>query len=101
MTTKPLPCSHSQLEAIAREYPTPFYLYDERAIRRNARRLRAAFDAWPGFQEFFAVKATPNPTILRILNQEGFGADCSSMAELVLAERSGISGEMIMFTSNN
>ncbi len=98
--TKPLPCSHAQLQAIAREYPTPFYLYDERAIRGNARDLRAAFSAWPGFQEFFAVKATPNPAILRVLNQEGFGADCSSMAELVLAERSGITGEMIMFTSN-
>ena len=91
----------AQLEAIAAEHPTPFYLYDEHAIRANARRLNAAFSWCPGFREYFAVKATPNPAILQILRAEGFGADCSSLAELALAERVGLGGEEIMFTSNN
>ena len=67
-----------QLQAIAAQYPTPFHLYDEKGIRQTARALRAAF-AWnPGFKEYFAVKATPNPTILKILREEGCGTDCSS-----------------------
>ncbi len=90
-----------KLEEIAKEYPTPFYLYDERGIRENARELKKAF-AWnPGFREYFAVKATPTPGILKILNQEGCGCDCSSMAELVMSEKCGVTGENIMFSSND
>ena len=90
-----------QLEAIAAVYPTPFYLYDEKGIRENARRLFQAF-AWnPGFREYFAVKATPTPALLKLLRSEGCGCDCSSMAELLMAERSGVMGEGIMFSSNN
>ncbi len=88
-------------EAIARQHPTPFYLYNEAGIRRAARRLNDAF-AWnAGFQEFFAVKATPNPFLLKILRQEGLGADCSSLPELLLAGRAGLTGEKIMLTANN
>jgi diaminopimelate decarboxylase len=100
MADKTLPFDLAQIREIARSHPTPFYLYDERAIRRNARRLNAAFAWSAGFRNYFAVKATPNPHILRLLKQENFGADCSSLAELVLAERVGITGEEIMFTSN-
>ena len=90
-----------QLEAIAAHYPTPFHIYDEAGIRENARRLRAAF-AWnPGYREYFAVKATPTPAILKILKEEGCGCDCSSEAELVMAERCGVTGEGIMFSSND
>ncbi len=99
--TKPLPFTKEQIEAIAARYPTPFYLYDERAIRANARALRQAFAWAAGFREYFAVKATPNPFILKILQAEGFGADCSSLPELLLAERAGIVGDSIMFTSND
>ena len=89
-----------QLEAIAAQYPTPFHLYDEKGIRENARRLKAAF-AWnPGYREYIAVKATPTPAILKILKEEGCGCDCSSEAELVMAERCGVTGEGIMFSSN-
>jgi diaminopimelate decarboxylase len=100
MVDKRLPFNLEQIQKIASEYPTPFYLYDEKAIRKNARNLLAAFDWAEGFKEFFAVKATPNPHLLRLLNEEGFGADCSSKAELILCERVGIQGEEIMFTSN-
>ncbi len=90
-----------RLEEIAAEWPTPFYLYDEKGIRENARRLREAF-AWnPGFREYFAVKATPTPGILKLLYEEGCGCDVSSMAELLLAERCGIVGKDLMFSSNN
>ena len=93
--------TQQQLEAIAAQYPTPFHIYDEAGIRANARRLRAAF-AWnPGFREYFAVKATPTPAILKILKEEGCGCDCSSLAELIMAERIGVAGEEIMFSSNN
>ena len=89
-----------QLEAITAQYPTPFHIYDERGIRENARRLKAAF-AWnPGFREYFAVKATPTPAILKLLKEEGCGCDCSSEAELVMAQRCGFTGEEIMFSSN-
>ncbi|MFB3905660.1 MAG: diaminopimelate decarboxylase [Acidobacteriota bacterium] len=101
MTEKPLPFDKALIEEILRDYPTPFYLYDERGIRANARRLNAAFGWCNGFKEYFAVKATPNPYILKIAKEEGLGADCSSLAELVLAERVGIVGEEIMFTSND
>ena len=98
---KTLPFDHAQIEAIAQTYPTPFYLYDEQAIRQNARRLVKAFDWAPAFKEYFAVKATPNPYILKLLHEEGFGADCSSLPELLLAEKAGITGQEIMLTSNN
>lgn len=89
-----------QLEAIAAQYPTPFHIYDERGIRENARRLKDAF-AWnPGFREYFAVKATPTPAILKTLYAEGCGCDCSSLTELLMAERCGITGEFVMFSSN-
>lgn len=101
MTDKRLPFDEAKIREIMREFPTPFHIYDERAIRANARRLNAAFGWCEGFQEFFAVKATPNPYILKLLQQECFGADCSSLAELVLAERVGITGEQIMFSSND
>ncbi|MDR0551699.1 MAG: diaminopimelate decarboxylase [Spirochaetaceae bacterium] len=100
MPDKKFPLSKDSLEALARRFPTPFYLYDEQAIRANARAINAAFSCFDGFFEHFAVKATPNPAILRILRDEGFGADCSSLMELMLAERAGITGEKVMFTSN-
>lgn len=96
-----LPFTLAQIKQIAQEYPTPFFIYDEKAIRQNAQDFREAFSWVPNFRNFFAVKALPNPHILGILQEEGFGADCSSMAELVMAERVGLVGEEIMFTSNN
>jgi len=90
-----------QLEAIVAKYPTPFHLYDEKGIRENARRLKAAFSWNPGYREYFAVKATPTPAILKILKEEGCGTDCSSLTELMLADRCGICGDGIMFSSNN
>lgn len=90
-----------QLEAIASRYPTPFYLYDEAGIRANVQRLLDAF-AWnPGFREYFAVKATPNPALIAILRDYGCGVDCSSETELLLAEAMGFSGSDIMFSSND
>ena len=101
MAEKRLPFTRRQLEGIVERVPTPFHIYDEKGIRANARLLNQAF-AWNrGFKEFFAVKATPNPYIVKILRAEGFGADCSSLPELALAERVGITGEDIMFTSND
>src|SRR3954447_9845645 len=93
MPKKLLPFTKSQIEALAARYPTPFYLYDERAIRANARALQRAFAWAAGFQEYFAVKALPNPFILKILRSEGLGADCSSLPELLLAEYAGMRGE--------
>ena len=101
MTEKRLPFSKEQLEAIIEKYPTPFHIYDEQAIRQNARNLVAAFSWAPGFKEYFAVKATPNPHLLNILREEGIGADCSSLAELILSEQAGIVGENIIFSSND
>jgi diaminopimelate decarboxylase len=101
MALKNLPFTKAKIEAIIEKYPTPFHIYDEKAIRDNARRLSAAFDWVLGFKEYFAVKATPNPSIMQIVKEEGFGADCSSLTELMLAERTGITGENIMFTSND
>ena len=102
MNTKPTPFTHEFAETLAAKYPTPFYLYDEKAIRLKAREFRAAFDWVPGgFKNFFAVKALPNPHILKILREEGMGADCSSLPELILAEKSGLTGEDIIFTSND
>ena len=91
----------SQLQEITKTYPTPFHLYDERGIRENARRLKEAF-AWnPGFREYFAVKATPNPFILKILQEYGCGTDCSSLTELMMSDACGFSGHDIMFSSND
>jgi len=101
MSGKSLPLSPAQLREIVNTYGTPFHLYDEAAIRANAQRLNEAFAWCEGFQEFFAVKATPNPHVLDVVSSERFGADCSSLAELVLCEAVGIRGEDIMFTSNN
>ncbi|MBN1188959.1 MAG: diaminopimelate decarboxylase [Dehalococcoidales bacterium] len=101
MPTKQHPFTLSQLEEIAGKYPTPFHIYDEKAIRANARQLIRAFSWNQGFKEYFAVKATPNPFLLKILKQEGFGTDCSSLPELLLSERAGIIGEEIMFSSND
>lgn len=89
-----------QLKEIVRKYPTPFHLYDEKGIRENARRLKDAFSWNKGFKEYFAVKANPNPSILKILKEEGCGADCSSYTELMLAEAVGFEGGDIMFSSN-
>jgi len=101
MTQKTLPFSKHQIETIRTAHPTPFYIYDERGIRAGARELLRAFAWAEGFKEYFAVKATPNPYILKILRAEGLGADCSSAPELQLAERAGMRGEEIMFSSND
>lgn len=85
---------------IAAAIPTPFHIYDEAGIRANARALKAAFSWNPGFREYFAVKATPNPAILKILHEEGCGCDCATYTELLLAEAVGITGHEIMFSSN-
>ena len=98
---KKIPLSEAQLREVIKQFPTPFHIYDEAAIRQNVRNLIAAFAWAPAFKEYFAVKATPNPTLLKVLKEEGVGADCSSLAELILAERSGIVGEEIMFSSND
>ncbi len=101
MSEKIFPMNKDQLEALTERFPTPFHIYDERGIRENARRLKAAF-AWnPGFKEYFAVKAAPNPYLMKILKEEGFGSDCSSYPELLLSENVGVVGEDIIFTSND
>ena len=93
--------TREQLEEITKTYPTPFHLYDEKGIRENAKRVKEAF-AWnPGFKEYFAVKATPNPRILEILRDYGFGTDCSSATELMMSEAAGFTGHDIMFSSND
>lgn len=101
MSEKTLPFSKARLEEIIAQYPTPFHIYDEQAIRANARRLLAAFSWAPQFKEYFAVKATPNPAILTMLREEGIGADCSSLPELLLSDMAGIKGENIIFSSND
>jgi diaminopimelate decarboxylase len=101
MSIKRFPLDKAALEELAGRYPTPFYLYDEEAIRTNARSILKAFSPlFPSYKEHFAVKALPNPFILKILAEEGFGADCSSYPELRLADMAGIRGEDIMFTAN-
>ena len=101
MVEKLLPFTKEQIENIIACYPTPFHIYDEKAIRQNARNFKKAF-AWnEGFKEFYAVKAAPNPYLLKILHEEGFGSDCSSLAELIMAEKTGIVGDEIMFSSND
>jgi diaminopimelate decarboxylase len=101
MSKKLLPFTKNKIEEIIRKYPTPFHIYDEKAIRENARNFKNVF-AWnEGFKEFYAVKAAPNPYLMKILHNEGFGADCSSFAELIMAQKTGITGEEIMFSSND
>lgn len=98
---KRLPFDKAQIERICEEFPTPFHIYDAQGIRENVRRLRRAF-AWnPGFREYFAVKALPNPVIMQLLHEEGCGMDCSSLTELMLARAVGIAGHEIMFSSND
>ncbi|WP_196604412.1 diaminopimelate decarboxylase family protein [Pectinatus haikarae] len=101
MSKKIFPLNADKLEKIIEKYPTPFHIYDEKAIRANMRRLFKAFSWAPGFREYYAVKAAPNPRLLQILAEEGAGADCSSLPELILSEKSGIIGEKIMLTSND
>ena len=93
--------TYEKLQEIVKEYPTPFYLYDERGIRENAKAVQGAFSWNRGFREYFAVKATPNPFLINILKEYGCGCDCSSMTELMLADALGFSGEDIMFSSND
>ena len=93
--------TREQLESLTQEFPTPFHLYDEAGIRETARALHRAF-AWnEGFKEYFAIKATPNPSILKILQEEGCGVDTASYVELLMADKLGFSGQEIMFSSNN
>lgn len=101
MTDKKLPFSKEQLEQIIENHPTPFHIYDEKAIRENARRFIKAFSWNKGFKEYYAIKAAPNPYLMKILKEEGFGIDCSSIAELELAKQLGMSGDEIMLTSND
>lgn len=93
--------TYEQIKEIVKEYPTPFHLYDERGIRENAARLKEAFSWNKGFKEYFAVKATPNPFLINLLRDYGCGCDCSSMTELMLSEAIGVTGEDIMFSSND
>ena len=94
------PLSHDELVKVTERFPTPFYIYDEKAIRENIRYFTKAFSIFPEFREYFAVKACPNPYILKILAEEGCGADCSSLPELMLSKMVGLRGEYVMFTSN-
>ena len=89
-----------KVQEIIRTIPTPFHIYDEAGIRANARAVREAFSWNRGFREYFAVKATPNPYILKILSEEGCGCDCATYTELLLAEAVGITGHNVMFSSN-
>ena len=93
--------SKAQIEEIVKTYPTPFHIYDEKGLRANAAAVKEAF-AWnKGYKEFFAVKAEPNPFIMKLLKEYGVGSDCSSLTELMLAEKCGITGNDIMFSSND
>ena len=93
--------SREKLAEITSQFPTPFHLYDEKGIRERARALHEAFSWNPGFKEYFAVKATPNPAILKILKEEGCGVDCASYVELLMSQKLGFTGQDIMFSSNN
>ncbi|MBD5542546.1 MAG: diaminopimelate decarboxylase [Lachnospiraceae bacterium] len=99
MKKKPF-VTKEQLEEIVKTYPTPFHIYDEKGIRENAQALKEAFGWNPGYREFFAVKATPNPFLIDILREYGCGTDCSSQTELMLSKAMGFDGESIMFSSN-
>ena len=101
MDTKKLPFNKKQIEEIIKKYPTPFHIYNEKGVRENARRFYKVFDWVPGFKNYFAVKALPNPYILKILKEEGMGVDCSSLSEIILSKKVGFTGEDIMFSSND
>ena len=101
MAEKTIPFSKEKLEQIIKQFPTPFHIYDEKAMVEYAQKFTKAFSWNPGFKEFYAIKAAPNPYLMKTLRKQGFGIDCSSMAELVLAEKLGMRGEEIMFTSND
>ena len=101
MTEKTFPLSKVQTLALIERYPTPFHIYDEAKIRANFRRLCDAFAWAPSFREHFAVKALPNPRIVQILHEEGAGTDCSSIAELIISEAAGVTGEEIILSSND
>ncbi|MBN2636068.1 MAG: diaminopimelate decarboxylase [Prolixibacteraceae bacterium] len=101
MATKQLPFSKQQIEKIIETHPTPFHIYDEKAMRENARYFKNTFSWNEGFKEYYAIKAAPNPYLMKILREEGFGIDCSSIAELELAKRVGMRGDEIILTSND
>ncbi len=101
MADKKLPFSKEQLTTIAEKFPTPFHIYDEKAIRENAKAFVKAFSWNEGFKEYYAIKSAPNPYLMKVLREEGFGIDCSSIAELELAKRIGMHGDEIMLTSND
>lgn len=101
MAEKIFPLSKVRSQQLALQFETPFYLYDERGIRENIQRFHKAFSILPGFSHYFAVKALPNPYILKIIAKEGCGLLCSSMAELILAERANLKDEKIIFNTNN
>ena len=101
MLEKKLPFDKAKLEQISKKHPTPFHIYDEKGMLEYARKFNEAFSWNEGFKEFYAIKAAPNPFLMKLLRKEGFGIDCSSMAELLLAEKVGMRGEEIMFTSND
>lgn len=101
MVSKQVPFTKEKITELIEKYPTPFHVYDEKGIIENARKLKEAFSIVNGFKEYFAVKALPNPYIMKLLKAEGFGADCSSLPELMLAEKTGVVAENIMFSSNN
>ncbi len=98
---KTIPFTKAQIEEVIKKYPTPFHIYDEEAIINNARKLYKAFDWVEGFKNYYAVKVNPNPHIIKILKEEGMGLDCSSLPELILAEKLGFKGDEIMFSSND
>jgi diaminopimelate decarboxylase len=101
MSNKQVPFTLDAVKKITQSIPTPFHIYDEAAIRSQAKAMKKAFAWIPGFKNYFAVKACPNPAVMTILKEEGFGADCSSLPELLLSKKVGITGEQIMFTSND
>lgn len=101
MNKKTVPFTKEQIMKIMETYPTPFHIYDEKAIIDNVRKLIKAFDWAYDFKEYFAVKATPNPYIMKLLKEEGVGADCSSLPELELCDKVGITGHDIVFSSND
>ncbi len=101
MSRKYFPLSTDKLHEVIQKFPTPFHIYEEKAIRENIRALKAAFSWAPAFHEQFAVKALPNPRIVQILHEEGAGTDCSSLAELLISEAAGLKGEEILLTSND
>lgn len=101
MNLKAVPFTKEQIQKLSTNYPTPFYVYDEKGIRDNLRELYKCFSWNKGFKEYFPIKATPNPTILKILKEEGANADCCSVPELLIAEKVGLKSESIMLTSNN